>query len=108
MIEIAVMDKNIRHRCLGSTTWKRSDLAKGLEGDECYYIQHEQQVRGRDDLDLRRDPPPDLVVEVDITHHAMERLGIYAAMGVPEVWRFDGEKIEFLALEGGEYRAVPR
>ena len=58
-------------------------VLKGLEADECYYIQHEAQVRGRDELDLKHVPAPDLVIEVDISHHPMDRLAIYAALGKP-------------------------
>jgi Uma2 family endonuclease len=106
LLEMATLERNIPRSSFGSTTWRRRDLAKGLEPDRCYYIQHEPQVRGRDDLDLRRDPPPDLVIEVDISHHPMDRAGIYAALGVPEVWRFDGERVEFLKLSGATYDRV--
>src|SRR5207302_937212 len=108
MIELATLEAGIDRASLGQTTWRRRDLAKGLEADECYYIQHEPQVRGRDDIDLKRDPPPDLVVEVDIRHASPDRASIYAAMGVPEVWRYDGERVSFLRLEQGKYEIVNR
>jgi Uma2 family endonuclease len=103
MIGIMALELNIPMCSLGQTTWKRRDLLKGLEADECFYIQHEPQVRGRDDLDLNSDPPPDLVIEVDITHHPMDRAAIYAALGVPEVWQFDGTRVKAMKLEGGKY-----
>ena len=72
-------------------TFKRRKRRRGLEPDECYWIQSEPMVRGKDKIDLRRDPPPDLVIEVDWTHSSLDRLAIFAALLVPEVWRFDGQ-----------------
>jgi Uma2 family endonuclease len=92
---------------LGSTTFKREDLARGLEPDECYYVQHAPQMEGRFELDLLRDPPPDLAIEMDHTHHAKGRDGIYAALGVPEVWQFDGGRIRaFKRTHDGRYEAI--
>jgi len=86
-------------RSLGSTTWRRKDLLKGLEADECYYVRSEQLIRGRTDIDLDKDPPPDFALEIDITHHPMDRLKIYAALGVGEILQFDGERFIFLLLD---------
>jgi Uma2 family endonuclease len=77
----------------GSTTLISESLEKGLEPDHCYYVQSYRKVIDLDALDLSRDPPPDLVIEVDITHVAVNRAAIYAAMGVPEMWVFDGRKL---------------
>ena len=77
----------------GSTTFKSQILKKGLEPDECYWIANEHLVRGRLDLDLEVDPPPDLAVEVEITRSVLNRMGIYASLRVPEVWRSDGDQI---------------
>lgn len=105
LIELLTLERDMDVRSLGSTTFKRADLAKGLEPDECYYLQHEAVVRDLDEIDLRRDPPPDLVVEVDISYHDVDRQGIYAAMGVPELWRFDGGRLSFWILDPtGLYR----
>jgi Uma2 family endonuclease len=66
-------------------------------------------VRGKKRLDLKRDPPPDLVVEIDITHRAIDREEIYAALGVPEIWRFDGHRLEGLRLgKDGRYRRAAK
>lgn len=109
MIELTILELNIPARRLGSATWKRRDLEKGLEPDECYYVQHERQVRGRDEIDLSVDPPPDLVVEVDVTHNPLDRPSIYAALGVNEVWRYDGKQIHFLKLTSeGRYEPIDR
>ena len=81
-----------------STTFKRKKTQKGLEPDECYWIQNEPRMRGRNEFDPESDPPPDLVLEIDITSSSLDRMAIYAALGVPEVWRFDGESLEVYSL----------
>ena len=88
---------------LGSTTFRREDLERGFEPDSCFYIQNEEQVRGKDRIDLAVDPPPDLVIEIDITSPSFSKLPIYAQIGVPEVWRYDGERMTILILEGSDY-----
>jgi Uma2 family endonuclease len=103
MVETTTEELEIEVRSLGSTTWSREDLQKGLEPDQCYYIQNEQAVRGKDDIDLTQDPPPDLAIEVDNTSSSIDPMAIYAALGVPEVWRFDGESLTIYRLVGGEY-----
>lgn len=98
MIELLTLEREVAVESLGSTTFKRADLAKGLEPDECYYIQHQAAIQGYDDIDLQRDPPPDLVIEVDISQRAVGRDRIYAALGVPEMWKFDGQRLEARVL----------
>jgi len=95
-------------RALGTTTWRRRARERGLEADECFYLANVPNVRGkRNDIDLAVDPPPDLAVEVEITRSAMDRMGIYAALGVPEVWRFDGEALVIEHLQpDGTYAAA--
>lgn len=89
----------------GSTTWRRRDLEKGLEPDECYWVQNEAKVRGRMDIDLGVDPPPDLAIEVDVHARSLDRMGIYGALGVPEVWRCqEGRITVHLRQEDGSYR----
>jgi Uma2 family endonuclease len=95
-------------KSLGSTTFRREDKAKGLEPDECFYFKHERRMRGRKRLNLKKDPPPELVVEVDITHRSVDREAIYAGLGVPEIWRWDGTKLECLELTAGAYRLRTR
>jgi Uma2 family endonuclease len=82
----------------GSMTFKRSEHRSGLEPDECYWIQSEHLVRSKDTIDLRRDPPPDLVIEIDVTHSSLDRLSIYTVLGVPEIWRFNGQELFFHLL----------
>ncbi|HWS81574.1 MAG TPA: Uma2 family endonuclease [Rubrobacter sp.] len=88
---------------LGSTTFRREDLERGFEPDSCFYIQNEEQVRGKERIDLAVDPPPDLVIEIDITSPSFNKLPIYAQIGVPEVWRYNGERMTILILEGSDY-----
>jgi Uma2 family endonuclease len=107
LVEIITMTLGIEICSLGSCTWNRPDLAKGLEPDECYYIQNEAVIGGKTTIDLEIDPPPDLAIEIDITSLSLPRLPIYAALGVPEVWRFDGEKMVLLALINGKYEEIP-
>jgi len=95
------MNRPIAQR--GSLTLRRRRKQRGLEPDQSYYIANEPRVRGLMRLDLRRDPPPDLVVEVDITHSSLNRLSIYARLGVPELWRFDNGTLTFLQLQGKAY-----
>ncbi|MBC7881548.1 MAG: Uma2 family endonuclease, partial [Anaerolineae bacterium] len=90
----------------GSTTFRREDLEKGLEPDECYYIQNAGAVAGKKSINLQNDPPPDLAVEIDITSTSLKRLAIYAALGVPEIWRFDGSNLVFLKLADGDYQEI--
>lgn len=103
LVEVATEEEEIEIRSLSATTWKREDLRKGLEADECYYIQNELAVRGKSEIDLLTDPPPDLAIEIDITSSSISRLTIYAALGVPEVWRYDGEDLTIYRLTEGQY-----
>jgi Uma2 family endonuclease len=88
----------------GSTTFRRRRRRRGLEPDDSYWIASEPRVRGRRTIDLRTDPPPDLAIEADVTTSSLDRLTIYAALGVPEVWRFEGQTLTFHVLgQGGQY-----
>jgi Uma2 family endonuclease len=98
----------------GQLTHKRDDLEKGFEPDECYYIQSWKRVAGLREIDFTTDPPPDLMIEVEVSRSVLSRLPIIAAFKVPEVWRYDGEKVAILLLQpDGSYaesqssRAVP-
>lgn len=97
---------------LGSTTWKSKRLQKGLEPDECYYVQHFADVAGEAGtrlLDLDKDPPPDLAIEIDITHRSIPRQPIYAALKVAEIWRWDGKRLVPLhRTRAGKYTAATR
>jgi Uma2 family endonuclease len=92
-----------------STTFKREDILRGFEPDASFYFPpNAAKVRGKRRLSLDEgDPPPDLVIEVDITNPSSSKLPIYARLKVPEVWRHDGEKMEILALRDENYAKVP-
>jgi len=96
----------IPRQSVGSTTIKKEMLKRGFEPDKCFYIQHEAEVRGLDEFDADRDPPPDLSIEVDVTSISAARMPIYAAFGIPEVWRWYDERIVVYVLAGGEYHQV--
>lgn len=89
---------------LGSTTFKNAEMLKGIEPDQCFYIQHELAVRGKKRLDLSVDPPPDLALEIDITSRTHPET--YAALGVPELWRRIGQTIRIYQLQNGQYVEV--
>lgn len=104
LIESLCLELSIPHKSGGSFTHKREDLLKGIEPDECYWIQNEPPVRGKTAIDLSIDPPPDLTLEVDITRSWLDRIAIYAALGIPEVWCFDGKTLRVHLLQSnGEY-----
>jgi Uma2 family endonuclease len=103
LIEAATEEFNLEIRSLGSLTCSREDLAKGLEPDQCYYIQNEAIVRGIEQIDLAKLPPPDLAVEIDITSSSLDRFSIYADLKVPEIWRYDGQLLIIYELVGSEY-----
>ncbi|MCC3410978.1 MAG: Uma2 family endonuclease [Microcoleus sp. PH2017_29_MFU_D_A] len=102
-VESVSEELNIEIRSLGSLTCRREDLARGLEPDQCYYIQNENVVWDKEQIDLNQDPPPDLVVEIDVTSSSIDRLSLYASLGVPEVWRYDGNRLIIYQLEAQEY-----
>ena len=89
--------------CLGSTTFKKS-AAYGLEPDQCFYIQHEAAIRGKKRIDLALDPPPDLALEIDLTSRTHPT--IYAALRVPELWRFGHDQLHIYVLQGNDYVEV--
>jgi Uma2 family endonuclease len=103
LIEMLSYELEIPICCGGSTTLKRKLKKKGLEPDECYWIQNEAKMNFKDEFDAKSDPPPDLAVEIDKTHSSLDRMPIYAALGVPEVWRFNGKKLLVYRLVEGSY-----
>lgn len=85
-------------RSCGDITMKRMVLERGIEPDDCFYLTNEQAIRGRDEIDFEIDPPPDLGVEVDIAASSRRRMPVYAALGVPEVWRYARDRVTFHRL----------
>jgi Uma2 family endonuclease len=95
LVEVLTEEMRLDIEPAGSTTFKREDLRKGFEPDSCYSIQHAEAIRGKEPLDLRSDPAPDLVIEIDISSDSLDKFPIFADLRVPEVWRFDGSRVSF-------------
>ena len=108
LVEIITEELDIDIRSFGSTTWSRADLQKGIEPDEGYYLKNEAAVRGKPEIDLALDPLPDLAIEIDVTSSSLNRLSIYAALGVGEIWRYDLEILTILVLQDKAYKSVER
>jgi Uma2 family endonuclease len=106
LVGVLADEMDLEVEALGSTTFKRQELERGFEPDSCFYIENIERMRGKDRIDLTVDPPPDLVVEVDITSPSISKLPMFAEFGVPEVWRFDGEHLSMLRLRRGRYEGV--
>ena len=103
LLTVLTEELNLNLVGLGSTTFRLAEAARGLEPDDCYYIQQAERIIGRDTIDLTTDPPPDLVVEIDISHPSLDKFPIYASLRVPEVWRHDGATLQFFYLRDGQY-----
>lgn len=105
----AIADQlNLNLKKFGSLTLKSNKLQQGVEPDSCYYLINEPKVRNRQNIDLTIDPPPDLVLEIDITSGSLNKLPIYANLKVPEIWRYDGEKLTVFSLHqnNNEYQEL--
>lgn len=98
------IELGIEMESAGSVTLKKQRAQSGAEPDTCFYLKHAEQVRGKIRVDLRFDPPPDIVVEVDVAHPSRNKGKIYARFGVPEFWRYDGQQFEIFELVGRSYQ----
>jgi Uma2 family endonuclease len=90
----------------GSTTWRQRAKQAGLEADNSFYFQNEAIVRGRLDIDLTQDPPPELALEIDVTSKSLERFPIYARLGIPELWCYDVGTLTIYHLQNSQYVEV--
>jgi Uma2 family endonuclease len=106
LIEALTEELDIPIHSGGCTTFHQEAKQRGLEPDECYWVQNEPRMRGRKEFDFDADPPPDLAIEVDVSRSSLNRLAIYAALGVGEVWRFDGSTLQVYRLQAGEEYAL--
>ncbi|MDJ0599152.1 MAG: Uma2 family endonuclease [Crocosphaera sp.] len=104
LIKILLEELDIECYPLGSTTFKNELMQQGIEPDNCFYIENEAKVRGKDRLDLTIDPPPDLALEIDVTSRTHRE--IYSILGVPELWRFEKGELQINVLENGNYTEV--
>jgi Uma2 family endonuclease len=103
LIEVLAEEMNLDLRRLGSTTFKRYDLLKGFEPDSSFYIQNAEAITGKATIDLAMDPPPDIIIEVDITSDSLDKFPIFAGLGIPEVWHYNDETVTIYKLEGDHY-----
>ncbi|AFZ42805.1 protein of unknown function DUF820 [Halothece sp. PCC 7418] len=101
-IEILLEELDLEFCPLGSTTFKKEAMRQGIEPDNCFYIQNEAVIRGKNRIDLSIDPPPDLALEIEVTSRSYPE--IYAALGVPELWQFKQEKLSINLLREGRYQ----
>lgn len=104
LIWILVEELGLNILSVGSMTCKREDLERGAEPDSSYYIQNEPLIRDREEIDLIQDPPPDLVLEVEYSRSAINKLRLYASMRVPEFWRYDGRSLRIYRLDKEQYQ----
>jgi Uma2 family endonuclease len=108
LINILAEEFQINCRSLGSATFRAEDIKRGFEPDSCFYFANEAKIRGVKRFDSTKHPAPDLIIEVDITSSSEMRESIFAAFRVPELWRYDGEKVEFLKLKGKKYVRIEK
>ena len=101
LVKIILEELEIEFCSLGSTTFKNENMAQAIEADDCFYIQNEAAVRGKNRIDLATDPPPDLAIEIDITSRT--QFNNYEALGVPELWRYNGRSLQISVLQDGKY-----
>src|SRR5829696_3103863 len=99
IVDIVAANLGIPMRSVGSTTFRRKDLERGFEPDASFYIQHEERIRGQTEVDLSVDPPPDIVLEMAVSRSAIDKLGLFACMGISEVWRCEGQQVSIFILD---------
>ncbi|MBS3027067.1 MAG: Uma2 family endonuclease [Dolichospermum sp. DET50] len=101
LVKIILEELEIDCECFGSTTFKRQDMNSGIEPDDSFYIKNHLQMIGKEKIDLNIDPPPDLVIEIDVT--SKTQLDAYLALAVPEVWRYENDKLQINIWQDGKY-----
>jgi Uma2 family endonuclease len=104
IVDIVAANLGIPIRSVGSTTFRRKDLKRGFEPDASFYIQNEERIRGLREVDLTADPPPDVVLEMEMSRSALDKLPLFASLGIPEVWRCDGQRVSIFILDQDRYR----
>ena len=97
-------------QCYGSATFSSKKLRKGVEPDSCFYIKNYEPIiaRAEEKIDLEKDPPPDLIVEVDISHGSKIKMDSYAAIGTSELWRFQNGQVYIYHLKESQYESSER
>lgn len=107
LVQVVAEEMQIDIEGAGSTTFRREDLERGFEPDACFYIVNAELIRQKDEIDLTTDPPPEIVIEINITSPSLGKFPIFAALGVTEVWRHDGRRVGVFLLVNGEYVEAP-
>ena len=108
-VKVLSQEYGLEVASVGSTTMRGEQPRRGAEADESYYIRHEAIVREREEYDPAIDPPPDLAVEIDLSSGSSRRMLVYAELGIPELWQYDGERLTFQSLgDEGHYHAIDR
>ena len=107
IIQAMAFGKDLLIEHAGSTDFRREEVERGFQPDSCFYLgDNVRVIQGKQRLDVTVDPPPDLVVEVDVTNRSLNKLPLYATIRVPEVWRFDSAHIILYRLSGETYQEV--
>ena len=108
IVQALAFGMNLAMEPAGSTDFSREEIARGFQPDSCFYFgDNVEVIKGKKRLDVSIDPPPDLVLEIDVTNRSLDKLPIYAAIGVPEIWRCDLQRLIVYRLEGRTYQEVP-
>ncbi len=108
MIEALALAQDIPIQSIGSTTLRAAKGGRGLQPDKAYYLAHEPEVRCKETYEPEKNPPPDLVIEVDVTKTSIPRMPVFAKIGVPEIWRCKRDQVRFYRLAKTKYEAVAR
>jgi len=109
LVPIIARALGLPYRGGGSTTFRRHDREAGLEPDQCFYIRNAPLVERKRQINLKVDPPPDLAIEIEVSRRLLARQDVYARLGVPELWRYDGQTLRVFRLgKSRKYRQVKR
>jgi Uma2 family endonuclease len=103
LVLILAEELDLKLETRGSATYKRQRDSKGAEPDESFYVKTAEAIIGKRHIDLTVDPPPDIVVEIDSTNDSLWKFSIYAALGVSEIWRYDGKQAQIYRLVDEAY-----
>jgi Uma2 family endonuclease len=103
LFQLLATEAGIDVLAAGSTTFRRQDVRKGFEPDACFYVRDAASLRAKERIDLSVDPPPDLVIEIEVTNAAVDKLSLFSAAGVPEVWLYVENRVEILGLLSNSY-----
>jgi Uma2 family endonuclease len=106
IVHVLAEELSLDIEATGATTLRRRKLMKGVEADESFYVQNAARIIGHLELDLDVDPPPDIAVEIDMSNDSLDKFPIYAALGAPEIWRYDGKTAHFYKLVGENYETI--